>query len=84
MEQRVEPKKLRSDKLIEEVRRLLKMYDEGAETSPGACLHILVALANWEKEICDEHDELTKQLDEEPLKLGIGRMREMNLDENKR
>ncbi len=54
------PKTPRSQGLTEEVRRTLHQYDEGAITSPELCVHLLVALANWEKEICDENDAMIK------------------------
>lgn len=50
----------RSDGLVQEIDKTMKQYMEGAITSPEACIHILVALANWEKEICDENAALIK------------------------
>jgi len=54
------PKVPYSQGLVEEVRKTLKQFDEGAITSPELCIHVLVALANYEKEVCDENDALTK------------------------
>lgn len=50
----------RSDRLMKEVETVLKQYNEGAIFSAEACLTILVALGNWEKEICDENDAILR------------------------
>lgn len=54
----------RSDALAKELEKTLNQYNEGAITSPELCIHVLVALANWEKEICDENDAVRKHFDE--------------------
>jgi hypothetical protein len=57
MEKSITPK---SDYLMQEVQKTLLQYTEGAITSPEGCIHILVMIADYEKQICDENDAMKK------------------------